>query len=77
MFLSFEQIEGNFLFDSASHGDFLGAALGTGIVRETLGDIVVQGDTGAIIFTTPEVSKHLEALLMRVIPHDSSSTKGI
>lgn len=66
MFLS-AQVEGNFLFDSASHGDFLGAALNTGIKREGLGDVIVQGDTGAIIFTTPEVSQHLEAILMRVM----------
>ncbi len=38
---------GNFLFDPASHRDFLGAILGTGIVREKLGDLVLLGDRGA------------------------------
>ncbi|KAL5151570.1 putative RNA-binding protein YlmH [Glycine soja] len=32
----------NFLFEPCSHGDFLGSILGTGIVREKLGDIILQ-----------------------------------
>jgi len=40
-------IAGNFLFDPATHRDFLGAILGTGIVREKLGDIIVLGERGA------------------------------
>jgi hypothetical protein len=28
---------GNFMFDAASHRDFLGAILGTGVVREKVG----------------------------------------
>lgn len=40
-------IAGNFLFDTASHRDFLGAILGTGIVREKVGDILPLGDRGA------------------------------
>lgn len=35
-------ITGNFTFDACSHGDFLGAILGTGIVREKVGDILLQ-----------------------------------
>eukprot|EP00268_Persea_americana_P057221 TRINITY_DN683_c0_g1_i5.p1 TRINITY_DN683_c0_g1~~TRINITY_DN683_c0_g1_i5.p1 ORF type:complete len:189 (+),score=36.51 TRINITY_DN683_c0_g1_i5:389-955(+) len=35
-------IAGNFGFQPCSHGDFLGAILGTGITREKLGDIIVQ-----------------------------------
>jgi len=38
----FSSITGNFSFDSCSHGDFLGAILGTGIAREKLGDILLQ-----------------------------------
>jgi RNA-binding protein YlmH len=32
-------IAGNFLFDSATHRDFLGALLGTGLVREKVGGV--------------------------------------
>ncbi|KAJ4970218.1 hypothetical protein NE237_003317 [Protea cynaroides] len=35
-------ITGNFGFQPCSHGDFLGAILGTGIAREKLGDILLQ-----------------------------------
>jgi RNA-binding protein YlmH len=41
------EIAGNFLFDAATHRDFLGALLGTGIVREKVGDIIVLGERGA------------------------------
>ena len=40
------EIAGNFLFDTASHPDFLGAMLGTGIVREKTGDVIVLGERG-------------------------------
>ena len=41
-------VEGNFLFDEATHRDFLGAVLGAGgIVRGKVGDILVDGDRGA------------------------------
>jgi RNA-binding protein YlmH len=32
---------GNFMFDAATHRDFLGAILGTGVVREKVGVSVV------------------------------------
>lgn len=66
-----EKVEGNFLFDPATHGDFLGAVLGTGIVRGVVGDILVQGDRGATIFTTPDIVSHLENYLVKVTasPH--------
>jgi len=35
-------ITGNFQFEPCSHGDFLGSILGTGIVREKVGDIILQ-----------------------------------
>ncbi|XP_057970830.1 uncharacterized protein LOC131159661 isoform X4 [Malania oleifera] len=35
-------ITGNFVFQPCSHGDFLGAILGTGIAREKIGDIILQ-----------------------------------
>jgi RNA-binding protein YlmH len=42
-------IEGNFMFDPATHRDFLGAVLGTGIDRKKIGDINLQvrGDSYA------------------------------
>lgn len=59
-------VKGNFLFDSASHPDFLGACLGTGIERTVIGDILVQGDTGAQIICTPSIVEHLESTLTQV-----------
>lgn len=60
------QVKGNFLFDAASHPDFLGACLGTGIERSVIGDILVQGDTGAQIICTPSIVEHLESTLTQV-----------
>ncbi|XTZ11150.1 MAG: YlmH/Sll1252 family protein, partial [cyanobacterium endosymbiont of Rhopalodia yunnanensis] len=48
-------IAGNFLFDPANHRDFLGAILGTGIVREKIGDILVLGERGAQVIVVPEI----------------------
>ena len=52
-------IEGQFMFDSATHRDFLGAILGTGIERNRVGDIVLQADRGAHVLTTPEMATYL------------------
>lgn len=35
-------ISGNFSFQPCSHGDFLGAILGTGISRGKVGDVILQ-----------------------------------
>jgi photosystem II S4 domain protein len=48
-------IAGNFLFDPASHRDFLGSILGTGIVREKVGDILVLGERGAQAIVVPDL----------------------
>ncbi|CAM8992202.1 unnamed protein product [Rhodiola kirilowii] len=50
-------ITGNFGFQPCSHGDFLGAILGTGIAREKLGDIILpgNGEKGAQILIVPEL----------------------
>src|SRR4028118_1076108 len=53
-------IAGNFLFDSATHRDFLGAMLGCGIVREKTGDIIVLGEQGAQAIIIPEMVEYLE-----------------
>lgn len=59
-------IAGNFLFDSANHRDFLGAILGSGIVREKVGDIIVLGERGAQVLVVPEMVEFLEASLVQV-----------
>jgi photosystem II S4 domain protein len=59
-------IAGNFLFDPASHRDFLGALLGTGIVREKVGDIIVLGERGAQAIVVPEMVDFLETQLVQV-----------
>jgi len=59
-------IAGNFLFDPATHRDFLGALLGTGIERDRLGDIVVLGERGAQVLVVPELVNFLSANLTQV-----------
>ncbi|WP_204151287.1 photosystem II S4 domain protein [Leptolyngbya sp. CCY15150] len=59
-------IAGNFLFDAASHRDFLGALLGTGIVRGKVGDIVVLGERGAQAIVAPDLVEFLELSLTQV-----------
>lgn len=60
------EIAGNFLFDPASHRDFLGALLGTGIVREKVGDMIVLGERGAQAIVVPELAEFLELNLTQV-----------
>ena len=60
------QVKGNFMFDAATHRDFLGALLGTGIDRRTVGDILVHGEQGAQILCAPEMVAHLESSLTSV-----------
>lgn len=59
-------VAGNFLFDTATHRDFLGAILGTGIVREKVGDIIVLGERGAQVIVVPELVEFLSMHLMQV-----------
>ncbi len=59
-------IAGNFLFDTATHRDFLGSILGTGIVREKIGDIIVLGERGAQVIVIPEMVNFLETSLTQV-----------
>jgi photosystem II S4 domain protein len=59
-------ISGNFLFDPATHRDFLGAILGTGIVRDKIGDIIVLGERGAQVIVVPEMSDFLQTSLTQV-----------
>ncbi|MBF2034377.1 MAG: photosystem II S4 domain protein [Leptolyngbyaceae cyanobacterium T60_A2020_046] len=64
--LTLLNIAGNFLFDTATHRDFLGAMLGTGIVREKVGDIIVLGERGAQAIVMPELAEFLEMSLTQV-----------
>ncbi|KAG6401106.1 hypothetical protein SASPL_137951 [Salvia splendens] len=59
-------ISGNFGFETCSHGDFLGAILGTGIVRDKLGDIILQGENGAQVLVVPELVDILVSSLDKV-----------
>ncbi|MDJ0708567.1 MAG: photosystem II S4 domain protein [Leptolyngbyaceae cyanobacterium MO_188.B28] len=59
-------IAGNFLFDPASHRDFLGAILGAGIVREKVGDLIVLGERGAQAIVVPEMVEFLAINLTQV-----------
>lgn len=60
------EIAGNFLFDPATHRDFLGAMLGMGIVREKTGDIIVLGERGSQAIVVPEMVEFLETQLTQV-----------
>lgn len=59
-------VAGNFLFDTATHRDFLGAILGTGLVREKVGDVLVLGERGAQVLIVPELAEFLELNLKQV-----------
>lgn len=59
-------ITGNFLFDPASHRDFLGAILGTGLVRDKVGDIVLLGERGGQAIVVPDVAEFLVIHLTQV-----------
>lgn len=72
------EIAGNFLFDTANHRDFLGAILGTGIVREKVGDIIVLGERGAQVIVIPELVEYLELNLKQVrsVPVETRQIDG-
>jgi photosystem II S4 domain protein len=59
-------IAGNFLFDPATHRDFLGSMLGCGLVREKTGDVIVLGERGAQAIVVPEMVEYLETQLTQV-----------
>lgn len=60
------EIAGNFLFDTATHRDFLGAMLGCGIIREKTGDVIVLGERGAQAIVVPEMVEYLGQHLTQV-----------
>ena len=59
-------IAGNFLFDPATHRDFLGSMLGCGLVREKTGDVIVLGERGAQAIVVPEMVEYIETQLTQV-----------
>ncbi len=59
-------ITGNFLFDPASHRDFLGSLLGTGLERQKVGDLVMLGERGAQAILVPELVEYLQMHLTQV-----------
>ncbi len=60
------EIRGNFLFDTATHRDFLGAMLGTGLVRDKVGDVLVLGEQGSQAIVVPELVDFLQLHLTQV-----------
>ncbi|KAL9271757.1 putative RNA-binding protein YlmH [Drosera capensis] len=59
-------ITGNFKSSSCSHGAFLGSVLGTGIKREKVGDVIVQGENGAQVIIVPELLHFVVSTLDKV-----------
>ncbi|NJL00947.1 MAG: photosystem II S4 domain protein [Spirulinaceae cyanobacterium SM2_1_0] len=59
-------IAGNFLFDPATHRDFLGALLGAGVERDRVGDLLVLGERGAQAVVVPDLVPFLMASLTQV-----------
>ncbi|KAG6637316.1 hypothetical protein CIPAW_11G170200 [Carya illinoinensis] len=68
-------VTGNFAFQPCSHGDYLGAILGTGIAREKLGDIILQEEKGAQILIVPELVDFVISSLDKVGNVSVSCTK--
>jgi photosystem II S4 domain protein len=64
--LALVSIAGNFMFDPATHRDFLGSLLGTGLVRDKVGDILVLGERGAQAIVVPELVEFLTLHLTQV-----------
>ena len=65
------KIEGNFLFDRASHDDFQTAIMATGVSKSQIGDIIVlPNDKGAQVIITPDVTLNIinELKQMRTVP---------
>ena len=46
--------------------DFLGALCACGVVREKMGDILVEGDRGATLFVAPELGDVLASSVVQV-----------
>lgn len=60
------EIKGNFLFDVATHRDFLGAVVGAGITRQKVGDIILSGDRGCQVIVLNDVAEYLCTAISKV-----------
>ena len=67
------------MFDAATHRDFLGACLGTGIDRSKVGDVLLTGEQGAHIMVVPELVEYLTMNLTSVSVrlHAFGCTSGV
>lgn len=61
-----DSVQGNFIFDPATHRDFLGAILATGVLRSKVGDVVLLNDNGAQFLTIPHLVDHFQIALKQV-----------
>ncbi|MGF1570365.1 MAG: photosystem II S4 domain protein [Nodosilinea sp.] len=64
--LALVEVAGNFMFDPATHRDFLGSVLGTGLERHKIGDILLLGERGAQIIVAPDLVEFLTLTLTQV-----------
>ena len=62
------------MFDAATHRDFLGACLGTGVDRSRVGDILLNGEQGAHVLVVPELAEYLSGHMTSVRPQRSTLT---
>ncbi|CAI5947244.1 unnamed protein product [Closterium sp. NIES-64] len=60
------RVSGAFKQTSVSHGDFLGAVLGTGITRDKVGDVILLEGEGAQVIIAPDLQEFLLSALTAV-----------
>ncbi|CAI5480641.1 unnamed protein product [Closterium sp. Yama58-4] len=60
------RVSGAFKQTSVSHGDFLGAVLGTGITRDKVGDVILLEGEGAQVIISPDLQDFLLSALTAV-----------
>ncbi|CAI5507194.1 unnamed protein product [Closterium sp. Naga37s-1] len=60
------RVSGAFKQTTVSHGDFLGAVLGTGITRDKVGDVILLEGEGAQVIISPDLQDFLFSSLTAV-----------
>ncbi|GJP29378.1 hypothetical protein CLOM_g16496 [Closterium sp. NIES-68] len=60
------RVSGPFKHSQVSHGDFLGAVLGTGITRDKVGDVILLEGEGAQVIISPDLQDFLLSSLTAV-----------
>ena len=53
-------------FRKLSHRDYMGSVLGLGIERDVVGDIITEGDFGALVFCDPAIAGYIMTALEKV-----------